>query len=27
MVVDRRELRETLRRIVAFFSGRPQQAP
>jgi len=27
MVVDRRELRETLRRIVAFFSGRPQQVP
>ena len=27
MIVDRRELRETLRRIVAFFSGRPQQAP
>jgi len=27
MVVERRELRETLRRIVAFFAGRPQPTP
>jgi len=27
MVVERRELRETLRRIVAFFTGRPPQVP
>jgi len=27
MVVERRELRETLRRIIAFFAGRPQPTP
>src|SRR5215831_18841721 len=27
MVVERRELRETLRRIITFFAGRPQPTP